>query len=71
MSEDMPGTIFLEYVGERKVVRQLGWVQDQMVAATGLRGRKGCVMLPERREAGSGCHRQQRWLMDGVEGDEG
>ena len=50
MSEDMPGTIFLEYVGERKVVRQLGWVQDQMVAATGLRGRKRCVVLRERRE---------------------
>jgi hypothetical protein len=39
VSEDMPGTVFLEYVGERKVVRQLGWVQDQLVAATGLRGR--------------------------------
>lgn len=42
----MPGTVFLEYLGERKVVRCLGWVQDRMVAVTGLRERKGYLVLP-------------------------
>jgi hypothetical protein len=56
VSEDMPGTVFLEYVGERRVVRRLGWVQDRMVAAPGLRERKGCVVLPGRREARSGAN---------------